>query len=97
VDDPGTGKIVVIPGKDEESEWLWRTARIGTGVNLEGEVVVSALAWILEESEQGTVLTGTKRIEVKKSTRRCRSMLTKDAKAGAPNPIKLFRRPVPGQ
>jgi hypothetical protein len=45
----------------------------------------------LEESEDGTTLSGWARINVKRSTRECRRDLTKEAKQGAPFKFALTR------
>ena len=87
-------RIGVIPGTKSNPlgyGWLERTGR---GRLLKGELVVSG-CWLqlsLEESEDGSTLFGSSRIIVKKSSRRCRSILTKDAKNGAANEFTLLRR-----
>src|SRR5690349_6890198 len=94
LDERGNGKIAVIPGSYQKPTgygWLERTQTAG---GLEGEAV-SFGCWFqlsLTESQDGSMLSGTLRINAKKSTRRCRSFLTKEGKAGVPNPITLFRQ-----
>jgi hypothetical protein len=45
----------------------------------------------LEESEDGSALSGSARINAKIFTRECRSMLTKSAKKGEPFKYALIR------
>ena len=93
-DERGAGRINVVPGTYQKPTgygWLQRT---GDQSVLEGEAVTFG-CWFqmsLRESNDGTILSGTLRINAKKSTRSCRSSLTKEGKPGAPSPITLFRR-----
>ena len=91
----GSGKITVIPGTYQKANglgWLERTSNPG---ELQGEVLIGG-CWVilsLRESDEGTVLSGTLRVNAKKSTRGCRSLITKEAKAGEPSPFRLLRQP----
>jgi hypothetical protein len=90
----GSGKITVVPGTYQKANglgWLERTPNPG---EFQGEVLIGG-CWVilsLQESAEGTVLSGTLRVNTKKSTRGCRSLITKEAKAGAPSLFKLFRQ-----
>jgi hypothetical protein len=64
------------------------------GRHFEGELALSG-CWehlSLEESEDGTALSGWARINVKRSTRGCLHDLTKESKRGAPFTFALTRR-----
>jgi hypothetical protein len=90
----GSGKITVIPGTYQKANgfgWLERTSNPG---EFQGEVLIGG-CWVilsLKGSDEGTVLSGTRRVNAKKSTRGCRSLITKEAKAGEPSPFKLLRQ-----
>jgi hypothetical protein len=87
------GSVTVIPGTVQRPEGYGVLRKLGNGL-LEGEVVMAAGCVVqlsLSESEAGMKLSGTGRISPK-SSRRCRSSLTKDAKAGKPFPYTLLRR-----
>jgi hypothetical protein len=64
------------------------------GHRYEGEFATSGGCWMhlsLEESEDGFTLSGSAWINIKASTRSCRSVLAKEVKKGQPFPSALAR------
>jgi len=88
--DSGISIIPGTPSKPSGYGWLQRKANERS---LEGELVLNG-CWLqlsLEESDEGSALLGSARINVKKSNRGCRSLLTKEAKKGEPFQFGLTR------
>lgn len=90
----GSGKFTVKAGAPDRPNgvgWLQRTSSPG---EFYGEMVIDG-CWVvlsLKETEAGEALSGTLRVNSKKSTRGCRSLVTKEARAGEPSPFNLFRQ-----
>jgi hypothetical protein len=88
-------RIAIVPGTASSPQGYGWLERAGTGGSLQGEVVIGG-CWCqfsLTESADGSSLAGSIRIDMKRSTRRCRGVLSKEAKKGGATPFVLTRRP----
>ena len=90
---PSLPTITILQGTREKPQASgFLQARSGRW--FEGELASSGDCWMhlsLEESEDGSTLSGSARINTKISTRGCRSSLAKDVKKGEPFEYALIR------
>ncbi len=94
VENFGQQRITIVPGTASDPKGVGWLERAGTGESLRGEVVIGGCWCRLEltESADGSSLVGSLRMDMKKSSRRCRASLTKEAKNGGASPFALTRR-----
>ena len=90
---PSLATITISQGQPEKPQALGFLQAQG-GRRFEGELAFSSGCWThlsLEESEEGSSLSGSARINTKISTRACRSTLVEGVKKGEPFSYTLIR------